>query len=116
MDLPRKPLAWLHGEIKTSPFSKQARVDAGTLLRQLQEGELLGMPRSRRMPSIGPRFHELRVRDEEINWRIIYRLDSDAVLIVEVFQKSTKKTPKSVLSDCQRRLKLYDEAVKKSKK
>jgi hypothetical protein len=48
-----KPLAWLHGEVKTPPFSKAARLEAGFLLRQLQRGELLSMPKSRPMPSIG---------------------------------------------------------------
>jgi hypothetical protein len=59
----RKPLVWLYGEIKTPPFSKEARVEAGTLLRRLQEGELLGLPHSRPMRSIGQRCHELRIRD-----------------------------------------------------
>jgi hypothetical protein len=27
-----KPLAWLHGEIKTPPFSTEARIEAGVLL------------------------------------------------------------------------------------
>jgi len=31
-----KPLAWLHGEIKTPPMSQAARLEAGYLLRQLQ--------------------------------------------------------------------------------
>jgi hypothetical protein len=26
-----KPLAWLYGEIKTPPFSKEARIEAGYL-------------------------------------------------------------------------------------
>ena len=39
-----KPLVWLEGEIKTPPFSKEARVEAGTLLLRLQQGESLGMP------------------------------------------------------------------------
>ena len=34
-----KPLAWLHGEIKTPPFSADARLEAGVLLRRLQRGE-----------------------------------------------------------------------------
>jgi len=105
----RKPLVWLHGEIKTPPFTKAARVEAGVLLRQLQEGETLGMPHSRPMPSIGPRCHELRVRDENKNWRIIYRLDADAIVISEVFPKTTQQTPKSVIEACKRRLRLYDE-------
>jgi len=39
-----KPVVWLAGELKTPPFSKDARVEAGFLLRRLQQGETLGMP------------------------------------------------------------------------
>src|SRR4051812_35537223 len=106
------PLVWLHGEIKTPPFSRAARLEAGTLLRRLQDGESLGMPHSRPMPSIGPRCHELRVRAEDQNWRIISRLDADAVVIVAVFAKATRQTPKHVIDACQRRLRTYDEVVK----
>jgi len=110
----RKPLVWLHGEIKTPPFSKEARIEAGTLLRLLQEGEMLHMPHSRPMPSIGIRCHELRVRDERRNWRIIYRLDSDAIIIAEVFAKTTREAPKQVIETCQRRLRQYDRAAKEA--
>ena len=106
----RKPLVWLHGEIKTPPFSKDARVEAGTLLRRLQEGETLGMPHSRPMPSIGGRCHELRVRDEKSNWRIVHRVDADAIVIAAVFPKRSRQTPKQVIDTCRRRLALYDEA------
>jgi phage-related protein len=84
------------------------------LLRQLQDGESIAMPRSRPMPSIGPRCHELRVRDEGQNWRIIYRIDGDAIVIAEVFAKSTQQTPKKVIDTCRRRLKRYDDAIKNS--
>ncbi len=103
-----KPLAWLHGEVKTPPFSKEARLEAGFLLRRLQAGEKLSLPWSRPMPSIGPRCHELRIVDESLNWRIIYRIDEDAILIVEVFRKQTQQTPKSVIETCKRRLRQYD--------
>ena len=43
------------------------------------------MPHSRPLPILRRRCHELRVRDEKDTCRIIYRLDSDAVIIVEVF-------------------------------
>ncbi len=66
-----KPLAWLHGEIKTPPFSKEGRIEAGTLLRRLQRGEGLGLPHSRPMPSIGRGCHELRVADKSHEWRIV---------------------------------------------
>src|SRR5947209_7772031 len=96
----RKPLARLGGEIKTPPFSSEARLEAGTLLRRLQEGERLVMPRSRPMPSIGPRCHELRVRDENQFWRVIYRIDPDAIVMVAVFPKTTRATPKHDIDDC----------------
>jgi hypothetical protein len=79
-----KPLIWLKGEIKTPPMSKDARVEAGFLLRRLQRGESLFMPHSAPMPSIGPGCHELRVRDVHGNWRVMYRVDPDAIVILEV--------------------------------
>ena len=38
-----KPLVWLDGEVKTPPFSKEGRLEAGYLLRRLQNGETLGL-------------------------------------------------------------------------
>jgi len=38
MGIIEKPLVWLHGEVKTPPFSKKARLEAGFLLRRLQRG------------------------------------------------------------------------------
>jgi len=103
-----KPLAWLRGEIRTPPFSRAARLEAGSLLRTLQRGDKLSMPHSRPMPSIGPRCHELRIAEERMDWRIVYRVDSDAIVIVEVFEKKTRKTPQSVTDACRRRLRDYD--------
>ena len=102
-----KPLRWLHGEVKTPPMSVDARREMGMLLRDLQEGEKLSLPHSRPMPSIGRRCHELRVNDENKTWRLVYRLDPDAIVILEVFEK-TSKTPKSVIGTCQQRLKTYE--------
>lgn len=106
-----KPLVWLHGEIKTPPCSPEARVEAGVLLRRLQRGERLTLPHSRPMPSIGARCHELRIADAQATWRIVYRLDADAVVIAEVFSKKTATTPQHVIEACQRRLHSYDRAV-----
>lgn len=106
-----KPLVWLHGEVKTPPFSLEARIETGVLLRRLQHGESLGLPHSRPMPSIGRRCHELRIPDENQTWRIVYRIDPDAVIIGEVFAKKTQKTPKQVIETCQRRFRQYDEAT-----
>jgi phage-related protein len=74
-----KPIVWLHGEIKMPPFSKEAKLEAGFLLRQVQKGIKLTLPQSRPMLSIGKRCHELRITDKTKEWRIIYRLDMDVV-------------------------------------
>jgi len=103
-----KPLVWLHGEIKSPPLSSAARIEAGFLLRQLQIGLKLSLPHSRPMPSIGPRCHELRVKDENRIWRILYRIDDDAIVILEVFDKKSQKTPREVIESCKRRLRLYE--------
>jgi len=97
----------MEGEIKSPPFSGEARIEAGMLLRRLQQGENLGLPCCRPMPAVGPRCHELRVRDENKNWRIFYYLGIDAVVILEVHNKTTQRTPQSVLENCKRRLRLY---------
>lgn len=72
---------------------------------------MLPLPHSRPMPSIAPHCHELRVNDKNGTWRIIYRIDLDAILILEVFQKKTKQTPQKVIEICQRRLQQYDEII-----
>jgi phage-related protein len=105
-----KPLVWLHGEVKTPPFSAEARIEAGFLLRKLQRCEHLEMPHSRPMSSIGSGCHELRINDVAQTWRIIYRIDDDAIVIVEVFKKKTQRTPRSVIKISQKRLKEYDDA------
>jgi len=106
-----KPLVWLHGEIQTPPFSQEARLEAGYLLRRLQKGDLLSLPHSRPMPTIGSRVHELRIRDQEKTWRIIYRIDEDAIVLIEIFAKKTRQTPMKVIHVAQERLSRYDELV-----
>ena len=99
-----KPLVWLKGEVKTPPLSDAARVEAGFLLRRLQRGELLALPASRPMPTIGSGCHELRIRDGEANWRVMYHIADDAVVVLDVFAKKTRVTPKAVLDACRQRL------------
>jgi phage-related protein len=111
----RKPLVWLHGEVKTPPFTAEGRQEAGMLLRLLQEGERLEMPQAESLPSVGPRCGALRVRDAGHNWRIMYRIDSDAVLVLDVYPKKTQKIPDEVIERCQVRIKQYDAAVRAAK-
>lgn len=66
------------------------------------------MPASRPMASVGAHCHELRVTDAKSNWRLMYRIDSNAVVVLEVFAKKTEATPKAAISVCQRRIREYD--------
>jgi phage-related protein len=116
MSPPDKPLVWMHGEITTPPFSANARIEAGYLLRQVQKGIKLSLPQSRPMSSIGTRCHELRIIDENLTWRIIYRIYTDAILILEVFEKKTNKTPKSIIDICKQRIRRYESDVKEWEK
>jgi hypothetical protein len=72
-----KPLVWLHGEVKSPPFSHDGRREAGLLLRLLQRGHI----------------------------------DRDAIVILDVFEKKTPKTPQRMIDVCRERMKRYDGAV-----
>lgn len=107
-----KPLVWMHGEITSPPFSSNARIEAGYFLRQVQKGMKLSLPQSRPIPSIGTRCHELRINDESQTWRIIYRTYTDVILILDVFEKKTNQTPKSIIETCKKRIKRYETDLK----
>jgi phage-related protein len=105
-----KPLVWLANIVKSTPFSKGARLEAGFLLRKLQKDQKLEMPHSRPVPVIGDRCHELRIVDIHGTWRIIYRIDPDAIVILDVFSKKTRTTPQSVIIRSRKRIWEYDNA------
>ncbi len=66
------------------------------------------MPISRPMPGIGSHCRELRIVDEKLTWRIVYRIDDDAIVVADVFAKKTQQTSKQVIETCKRRLSYYD--------
>ena len=107
-----RPLVWLSGEVKTPPFSAEARIQAGYLLRMLQSGATLTLPHSRPMPVVGARCHELRIQDENQTWRVVYRVDADAIVIADVFAQTSQTTPMMAIKNSQRRLRAYDDAAK----
>jgi phage-related protein len=74
------------------------------------------MPASRPMPSIGARCHELRINDKAGTWRLMYRVEPDAIVILDVFAKKTATTPKAVINACKKRLKEYENAGKQTPK
>ena len=64
-------------------------------------------PHSRPMQIVGNACHELRVLDAGRTWRIMYCIRPDAIVIRDVFAKTTTKTPKSVVKACGKRLQRY---------
>jgi len=69
------------------------------------------MPASRPMPTIGSNCHELRIDDGGATWRIVYHVDSDAIVILEVFQKKSRTTPRRVIEVTRKRLRAYQRAI-----
>ena len=66
------------------------------------------MPASRPIPNIRTGCHELRIIDEKATWRIVYYVDHDAIVVLEVFEKRTPTTPSGVVENCKRRLRSYE--------
>lgn len=66
------------------------------------------MPHSRPMSSIGIHVHELRVNDSDQTWRLIYRVDERAIVVLELFPKKTQQTPRDIIDLCKKRLSRYD--------
>ncbi len=54
------------------------------------------------MPAIGKNCHELRISDKEKIWRIVYYLDKDAIVILEVFVKKSQKKPPEFIEKCKK--------------
>jgi phage-related protein len=59
------------------------------------------------MPSLAKGCHELRIQDASRVWRIVYFVDPEAVVILEVFAKTTQRAPKGVLDASRARLRRY---------
>jgi phage-related protein len=95
--------------IGASACRRQAALQEALCFQPLQEGRRTGL--SARLVSALQtplRCHELRINDKDKTWRIIYRLDDDAVVILEVFEKKSRKTPKHVIDVCKKRLLHYE--------
>jgi hypothetical protein len=105
-----KALAWLRGEVKSSPFGKAARIEVPLAQGASARRIVVAAAFSRPMKVVAPCCHELGVIDEGVTWRIAGRVDPDAIVIAEVFAKKTATTPASVIEACRRRLREYDDA------
>ncbi len=95
-------------------FPDAARNEAGYELREVQKGN---EPTDwKPMPSIGVGVKEIRVKDEQGIFRVIYVVKYlNRVIVLHAFQKKTEKTAKKDLDLAKQQLKLVLEEVKNGK-
>jgi phage-related protein len=86
-------------------FPEDIRGDLADLVAQLDIGLMLSMPISRPMPSIGKGVHELRLKDRNGIYRVIYvLLGQGEVCLLHAFKKKTQATPQQNIELAQKRL------------
>lgn len=95
-----EPIFWkpviFHPKAKTEirAFPESVKKEIGDLLRSLQKGEMLMMPYSKPMPSVGYGVYELRVKVADGAYRAFYYLKhTDAIFVIHCFKKTSQKTP-----------------------
>ena len=80
-------------ESELKDFPKEVLGDLLDCIAKLRNGILLSMPLSRAMPSLGKAIHELRLKDRNGQFRVIYYIKvHDAVYLVHAFKKTTQQT------------------------
>jgi len=57
---------------------------------------------------MGVRCQELRVTDTNATWRVIFRTDEGAIVLVEIFAKKAQNTPQYVIKTGKKRIKDYE--------
>ncbi|GAW87914.1 conserved hypothetical protein [Bathymodiolus platifrons methanotrophic gill symbiont] len=95
-------------------FPEAARNEAGYELREVQKGN---EPTDwKPMSSIGVGVKEIRVKDEQGIFRVVYVVKYlERVIVLHAFQKKTEKTAKKDLDLAKQRLKLVLEEVENGK-
>ena len=87
-------------------FPKEVRREFGKAILDLQKGEILAMPTSRPMPSVGTGVAELRIRDRSGIYRAFYYTRSPkGIFVFHAFVKKSRATPKRDIDLGQNRLK-----------
>jgi phage-related protein len=92
-------------------FPGSVRKELGKAIFDLQNGETLGMPLSRHMPSIGVGVSELRITDRAGIYRAFYYMQSPrGILVFHAFMKKSQATPQRELDLARKRWKelLYE--------
>ena len=95
-------------------FPEAARNEVGYELQEVQKGN---EPTDwKPMSSIGVGVKEIRVKDEQGIFRVVYVVKYlERVIVLHAFQKKTEKTAKKDLDLARQRLKLVLEEVKNGK-
>lgn len=92
-----KPIGWIDNSLEDlKKFPDKARKESGFQIYNIQQGE---EPDDwKPMPSIGQGVNEIRIHTEN-EYRIIYVAKfADAVYVLHVFQKKTRKTSQNDIS------------------
>jgi phage-related protein len=72
----------------------QTRIEVLTLLRRMENGEILPMPHSRSLASMAKGLYELRLRDVAGQVRIFYYTKiKDVIFLVHALRKKTRTMP-----------------------
>jgi len=75
-------------------LDRLTKLEIGTQLMRIQHGERLSSPLSKPMTVKHQNAHELRLKDRNGSYRIIYVLNlKDKIFIPHAFSKKTQKTP-----------------------
>ena len=86
-------------------FPREIRLRLGKALRLLQKGERPGMPLSRPMTSVASGVSELRIHNEDRQFRAIYfTASARGILVPHAFVKKTKETPQAEIEAARKRL------------
>src|ERR1700732_4395400 len=90
--MPFKPVTFHGGSLDDlRNFSREARHEAGHQLYRIQVG--LDPADWKPMPMIGAGVREIRIRDAEGTYRVIYVANlPDAIHVLHAFQKKSQKT------------------------
>ena len=87
-------------------FPREVRDRLGKALYLLQAGEQPGMPLSRPMPSVAPGVSEMRLHNEDGQFRTFYfTARTRGILVIHAFAKKTRQTPPTEIQLGRKRLK-----------
>ena len=86
--------------------TKEIRKDISDILGKLELGLTLGLPHVRPLPSIHSGLFEIRVKDKQGQFRVVYFVKKgDAIYLLHAFRKKTQKLPQKEVNVILNRLK-----------